>query len=227
MTNPRTGEILDGIPVFSSDAVLWDSAKLPQIQYTASEGAIRVTLSDSHQPFDTTSQLTEVADELFSRFATACGAVVVEHEWGFAKIPEQDTPDTANSLARHPIYPEGFTLVARVEVIRRIFNTLPLAIHQSIITGHEQALQKGYVGGMEAPKRTGESFRLTDYPRERQYKLPKDFGYGRAGLGLANHNRLYFLDIEPYVMSNDPNFVVPYAPSQKDDSENNFNRWSI
>jgi hypothetical protein len=131
---------------------------------------------------------------------------------GFSKLPEKGTSTIASGLANHPLYPNGYTLVVRVEVIRRIFNTMPLAVHERIISGHNQALDLGFVGGIDVPGvETEEPVRLSDYPIERQGKLRKDFAYGLRASSTSN--ALYFVDIEPYILSNDLDFVLPYTPN--------------
>ncbi len=216
MSNHRTGRHIEGLPVFSTDAVTWNERELPGLQQSKQDTAVRFTLTDMHQPFGSAVELTSAADELFERFATMCGATLIDHEWGFAELPRQPMNPRWLRMAQHPIYPTGYTLVAEVEIIRRIFNTMPQSALNGIIAGHNNALATGFVGDVGeipvAANANNEPFRLTDYPFGRRYKLPRDFAYGRRGKGLTDPNALFFVDIEPYILSNDPNYALPYTP---------------
>lgn len=222
MSNHRTGQHIEGLPVFSTDVVIWDERELPRLQHANSDIAVRMTTTDTHQPFGSANELTAAADDLFQRFATMCGATLINHEWGFAKLPSLPGRYAQSILAQHPVYPTGYTLVAEVQIIRRIFNTMPQSVLQGVLAGHRDALSVGFVGGISIPPAVDvkkEPFRLSDYPHERNYKLAADFAYGKRGPGLTNPNELFLVDIDPYVLSNDPSYELPYTPytpTQKD-----------
>lgn len=218
--NQKTGELLDGLPVFATDVVTWSRSALRTIGQSGEDSVVRLALTDTHQPFESVAKLTDAADKLFARFSEMCGAVLIEHEWGLTRLPVAPLTSSRGRLARHPIYPDGFTLVSRVEVIRQGITTMSRKSQKGIVDGHNKALELGLAGGTQLPATsTVEPFRLSDYPLSQQYWMHTDFAYGRSGHRQSYANELYLVDIDPYILSNDPHAKLPYTPNEPHPSQ--------
>ena len=107
---------------FSTDEVVWSRPELLLATSGYAETEItrycRISDAITTRMYHSADEMVQATDEAFSKIAKLCGARVIQHEWGIAKLPPDNLlPKDGRRSYAHPLLPQGFGLALRMPVL--------------------------------------------------------------------------------------------------------------
>lgn len=131
------------VPVFNPDTdvvdMRYDPDPIENYETTFVRG-LRLGIDPRAQElFSDLGECLESTDEELQRAANACGAEVVPHSWGLLKLPDNPSGRlTELASYSHNIVPDGYIVVAEVELIKEMSAMLSISDKITVFEGIKQ-----------------------------------------------------------------------------------------